>query len=429
MAVHLSRALLYALPAPTVRIVALVLAMASARSADAQVGYSRAVDVPVPVADPCPVRGTKPGWSKLDARNPNQLTTWNQDMTVRYDGRRIVVEGSAFAAGVTLDICKNSWSAADPAAPASAQAPPAAVPGGVPLGAATLLPGIEASWYHAFATASLQNPAGKTIAVSPRGAPSPRSGYVLATTRTHALIWGGAGPGASGGDAVALSDGAMLDLQSGGWQPVSSKDAPSARYSPVVLSRGNLLVIWGGHAHGGRTVGGRVVSGLLSNGAVYDLTRDTWTPIPEAGAPVLKDPAPAAALVGDWLIVVGSAAGAFNLKDRVWISLKNAPRIVLGQSVRTYVVDETHALMIDPLSPWRMHLLDLSKRSFAPIKLPAELVGLQLVGTVWTGRRLFALGGFALGSNGCDRPGREPRPCDPHRPAIERWNSGWVYVP
>lgn len=108
---------------------------------------------------------------------------------------------------------------------------------------------------------------------------------------------------------------------------------------------------------------------------------------------------------------------------------EEAPRIVLGQSVQTYVVDETHALMIDPLSPWHMHLLDLSKRSFAPIKLPAELVGLQLVGTVWTSRRLFALGGFALGSNGCDRPDRKPRPCDPHRPAIERRNSGWVYVP
>lgn len=103
------------------------------------------------------------------------------------------------------------------------------------------------------------------------GAPSARAGHtiVLSTSTNEVVVWGGAGP------LGRLNDGARLSLMDWKWQPLSTVGAPSARAYHravmLVLPSGSKMVVFGGTGPGEQTV---------NDGGVYDLSTDTWQPLP-----------------------------------------------------------------------------------------------------------------------------------------------------
>jgi hypothetical protein len=359
-------------------------------------------------------------------------------MTARYEGQKILVEGSNFSVPAVLDFCRGTWGAAKAVAQSRALDRPAE--GGVPLdGQRTLHPKLSSTWYHAFDEAEIRQ-GKKKLRVSAKGAPSPRNAYAMAVTGSHAFIWGGLTPDQTRPPApndpntLALGSGAVLDLKSGQWRTSSTKNAPSARFNPIVALKDGRVVIWGGQAHQNKVVAGKVVTGQLLDGGVYDMKADRWTPIPEP-TPRLEagraQQSPAAVWVGNHLLIAGSGVAILDLSTNTWKPIASPPFHHASQ-LEAYPLTAPSYLIIEKGGPDTLSLykLDLAAGLLTPIELPAELKGLSGLNTVWTGKRLFVLGGYKLRDHPCLGARQEGEPgCLPPTPVVEKWNPGWVYVP
>ena len=110
-------------------------------------------------------------------------------------------------------------------------------------------------------------------------APSPRQLHTAVWTGTYMLVWGGIPLPGSG----VLGDGARYDPSTNTWSPISPADAPTARRNHTAVWTGSRLLIWGG-SQGGPSG----TDTVLNTGASYDPANNTWTPLPTAGAPVAR---------------------------------------------------------------------------------------------------------------------------------------------
>jgi N-acetylneuraminic acid mutarotase len=103
-------------------------------------------------------------------------------------------------------------------------------------------------------------------ALAETGTPYGRYGHTAVWTGHEMIVWGGAASSTG-----SYGDGARFDPATGTWTPISSTNAPSARREQSAVWTGTEMIVWGGsditqgypHADGGR----------------YDPTTDTWTPI------------------------------------------------------------------------------------------------------------------------------------------------------
>jgi N-acetylneuraminic acid mutarotase len=86
------------------------------------------------------------------------------------------------------------------------------------------------------------------------------------------IIWGGS-------NLTSLNTGGVYDPSTDTWTAISTGvNCPTVRYShTAVLTGNNRMIIWGGSNGGGL---------LLNNGAIYDPSTDTWTPMDTINAPV-----------------------------------------------------------------------------------------------------------------------------------------------
>lgn len=106
------------------------------------------------------------------------------------------------------------------------------------------------------------------------GAPSPRiKPVVYFLSETKILVWGGR-TRTNLGYEIALSDGAIYDIDIHSWSPISTVQAPSPRIDPEVIWTGTELFVIGGR------IPGSVNAKAVQTSAKYTPATDTWSSIP-----------------------------------------------------------------------------------------------------------------------------------------------------
>jgi N-acetylneuraminic acid mutarotase len=108
--------------------------------------------------------------------------------------------------------------------------------------------------------------------------PTMRGGHSAVWTGTRMIIWGGGRYGDFSAADHLLNDGASYDPATGIWTAISSVNAPTPRYAHTAVWTGSKMIVWGGKE---QNSGERNVN----DGAAYDPATDTWTPISTTNAP------------------------------------------------------------------------------------------------------------------------------------------------
>jgi N-acetylneuraminic acid mutarotase len=119
-------------------------------------------------------------------------------------------------------------------------------------------------------------------------APSARWRHAAVWTGSLMLVWGGSAA-LTGGNPV-FNTGGRYNPATDSWTPISTTNAPSARYGHKAVWTGSRMVIWGGAGN----TGGR-----------YDPSLDTWTPTSTTNAP---GDCSSAVWTGKFMIVWGGYA-------------------------------------------------------------------------------------------------------------------------
>jgi hypothetical protein len=107
------------------------------------------------------------------------------------------------------------------------------------------------------------------------GAPSGRNSHTAVWTGKEMIVWGGRvniNPG------MAKGDGGRFDPSTNLWNTMSSMNAPSPRWDHTTIWTGTEMIVWGGAATNSAT-------SYVGDGARYNPSTDTWTPLPSAKAP------------------------------------------------------------------------------------------------------------------------------------------------
>jgi N-acetylneuraminic acid mutarotase len=107
------------------------------------------------------------------------------------------------------------------------------------------------------------------------GAPSARVGHSAVWTGTQMLIFGGSNTEVPGSSANLLADGAAYDPVTDLWSPITSADAPPARFRHAVVWTGNEMLVFGGNGAG---------AAVITSAAAYRPETDTWRVLPASAA-------------------------------------------------------------------------------------------------------------------------------------------------
>ena len=112
-----------------------------------------------------------------------------------------------------------------------------------------------------------------------QGAPSPRFRHTTVWTGHEMLVWGGWGQQAADTSGNP-GDGARYDPATNTWAPLPTRGAPSARAWHTTVWTGSELLVWGGV----QALGTRA-SVSLADGARYSRAMDRWSPMTTTNAP------------------------------------------------------------------------------------------------------------------------------------------------
>lgn len=115
------------------------------------------------------------------------------------------------------------------------------------------------------------------------GSPSSRTGHTAVWTGAEMIIWGGFG--GIWGNNTNHNDGARYNPVTDAWKPVSTRNAPSARFDHSAVWTGKEMLVWGGFTDSHARYNGAHAEGFLNTGGRYDPATDTWQPISKRGAP------------------------------------------------------------------------------------------------------------------------------------------------
>jgi N-acetylneuraminic acid mutarotase len=217
------------------------------------------------------------------------------------------------------------------------------------------------------------------------------TGYAPAGRLGHSTVWTGKELIAWGGDLTSsssltggtlLNSGGRFNPRTGKWQPLSTRNAPTARQGHQAVWTGKEMIVWGGLGSSNYSMQAR--TSLLNTGAKYNPATDTWTPIETNGAPSPR--------VGFSLVWTGSDAIVFG--GQAW----------LIPSTSIYVTTNTGALYHLETDQWK---------SLSLVNAPSPRqshVGL------WTGEEMIIWGGTSS-------------PQRPINPAIDNIQQGARYRP
>jgi N-acetylneuraminic acid mutarotase len=119
-----------------------------------------------------------------------------------------------------------------------------------------------------------------------------RRDHIGVWSGSEMLVWGGIS-----GETVD-GDGARYQPDTDTWTPIAKTGAPTARHRHVAVWTGSRMIVWGGTGSVG------VPFAPLGDGALYDPSNDSWSPIATEGAPEARSQA-IAVWTGDRMIVWG----------------------------------------------------------------------------------------------------------------------------
>jgi ankyrin repeat protein/N-acetylneuraminic acid mutarotase len=116
-----------------------------------------------------------------------------------------------------------------------------------------------------------------------KGGPSSRTGHNAVWTGKEMIIWGGFG--GVGGKDTNRNDGARYNSSSDTWKPVTTKNAPAARFDFPAVWTGREMLVWGGFTDSHSRYQGAHADAHLNTGGRYDPSSDSWKTITTKGAP------------------------------------------------------------------------------------------------------------------------------------------------
>ena len=111
-------------------------------------------------------------------------------------------------------------------------------------------------------------------ALSMVNAPSPRMDPLFAWTGRYLAVWGGLSP-VDYDEFEWAPGGALYDVDSDQWIPMSTSDRPPPRVSSTMIHANGELILWGGYDY----------QSVLGDGWRYVLASGSWRPLSEQGAP------------------------------------------------------------------------------------------------------------------------------------------------
>lgn len=223
-------------------------------------------------------------------------------------------------------------------------------------------------------------------------APSARFLHTAVWTGVEMLVWGGRD--CSQSTCIPLATGGRYDPRTDSWSPISTANAPSARFLHTAVWTGDEMIVWGG------TDG---VSQLPTGGR-YDPASGTWTPTSTVNAPQSRSDHDAV-WAGEVMVVWGgkiggsfpyvSTGGQYHPQTDTWVptSTLNAPSARQRPSVVW-----TGSLMIVwggrsgfSVNPGARY--DPGNDTWTPTSTTNAPSGRSLHSTVWTGNLMIVWGG------------------------------------
>jgi N-acetylneuraminic acid mutarotase len=139
---------------------------------------------------------------------------------------------------------------------------------------------------------------------STRLAPPGRGGATAVWTGTEMMIWGGYST--TSGDLVYPAEGGRYDPLTDTWLPMSTTGVPELRYEHTAIWAGDEMIVWGGKKFEW-TAGGAATSYFMTGGR-YSPATDSWAPLSTADAPVARF-RHTAVWTGELMIVWGGRDG------------------------------------------------------------------------------------------------------------------------
>jgi N-acetylneuraminic acid mutarotase len=116
---------------------------------------------------------------------------------------------------------------------------------------------------------------GTWTAISATGAPSDRRDHSAVWTGSKMIVWGGTD--ITEGDGMA--DGGIYDPANDTWTALPDTGAPEARFGHSAVWTGTKMIVWGGATSS---------TDSLDDGAAYDPSTGAWTPISNTHAPTAR---------------------------------------------------------------------------------------------------------------------------------------------
>jgi ankyrin repeat protein/N-acetylneuraminic acid mutarotase len=120
-------------------------------------------------------------------------------------------------------------------------------------------------------------------ALPEKGAPSSRTGHAMVWTGKEVIVWGGFG--GSWGNNTNHNDGARYNPTTDAWKPVTTKNAPAARFDFAAVWTGREMLVWGGYTDNHSRYQGAHADAHLNTGGRYSPSLDSWRTITTQRAP------------------------------------------------------------------------------------------------------------------------------------------------
>lgn len=215
------------------------------------------------------------------ATNLNGAPSARSYASAAWDGTRMIVWGGNNCVGSTCQSLADGASY-DPAA--DTWTPMSASPGlsarhtfsNVMIGGKLLLWGGETSQFTPGIQGAVYDLATSKWTPTRMG-PSSREGFSLTRVNNRVMMWGGY----IGTRTTCLNEGFVYDPNANTWSTMSQVNAPQGRcYAISSQSAGNRGIIWGGFGYTVDPSGARVMA-TLQSGAAYDVTTNSWSPLPD----------------------------------------------------------------------------------------------------------------------------------------------------
>jgi hypothetical protein len=216
-------------------------------------------------------------------------------------------------------------------------------------------------------------------------APSARSHAATVWTGTEMIVW----------DGYWSGDGKRYNPATNVWSNISTVGAPSPRVMHSAVWTGSKMIIWGGQIGSGHP------RAWVDDGAIYNPSTDSWSPMSNVGAPSPRE-SHAAVWTGNSYLPVDTG-GVYDLATDTWTSTTTAgapPASNPGGGYQTYAWTGTELILkpgfsYDPATD-RWSAIARTTAALEPSEinmLPA--VGNDFTASVWIGAKLFSWGGWA----------------------------------